>query len=506
MKFQLIAGTALALAAFVAPTAQAATDAPSGYTKCVQATGATCSFSGTRSVALGKSGSFVYGTFTNSVVCASGNFPTNSFTTSAWCSYAGTTTSSSSSSVAASSSSSSSSIAASSSSSSKSSSSSSVASSVSSSVASSAASSVANDGACVTTCTDYIRKNTETQPLTQTRIDNEAGSLKTAFTTYFNNSNAARTADKAALKAERASVSSYPSARGSDKAGPGTMPLSETASYYASSTALAIAREIVSFQVPSGAWGKNMLRTGVVRAKGQSYVGGNIDPAGSGSTDWMYVGTFDNGATTTELRYLAKVQTAQSTDRAAFQASIIKGLNALINAQYPNYGWPQNYPVSGSGYNDAITLNDDAMLNVMKVLREVGTSSNSDFAFVDSTLRNKAAAAAGNGVTWFLANQVSINGKKTIWGQQHDVFTLKPTPARAYEMAALASQESAKITSYLMALPNPDATMIAAVYAAAALFTAHYRSTGNAADALARTASSVYGLASPSFCKRFCVS
>ncbi|GAA5167033.1 pectate lyase [Viridibacterium curvum] len=324
----------------------------------------------------------------------------------------------------------------------------------------------------MTTCTDYIRKNTETSPLTQSRIDAEAGSLKTAFTTYLTTSNNARAADKASLKAERSGLSSVPSARGSDKTGPDTMPLSETASYYAGSSALAIAREIVSFQVPSGAWGKNMVRTGVVRAKGQSYIGSNIDPNGSGATDWNYVGTFDNAATTTEIRYLAKVQAAQSTDRSTFQASIIKGLNAILAAQYPNYGWPQNYPVSGMAYHDAITLNDDAMLNLIKLLREIGTSSNSDFAFVDTTLRNKCAAAAGNGITWLLTNQVRINGKLTIWGQQHDVFTLKPTPARAYEMAALSSSESGKIVKFLMSLPNPDAATRTAVYAAADFFKA----------------------------------
>ncbi|MFT3734718.1 MAG: DUF6055 domain-containing protein [Rhodocyclaceae bacterium] len=143
----------------------AATDYPSGYTKCVQNTGATCSFSGTRSVALGKSGSFVYGTFTNSVVCSSSNFPSNSFTTSAWCSYAGSTTSSSSSAPASSSSSSkaSSSVASSvaSSSSSKSSSSSSVSSSKSSSsVASSVASSATSSYAAVTS--QYVYRNITT--------------------------------------------------------------------------------------------------------------------------------------------------------------------------------------------------------------------------------------------------------------------------------------------------------------------------------------------------------
>ncbi|MFT3734925.1 MAG: pectate lyase [Rhodocyclaceae bacterium] len=483
MQARLFAGVALAFAAL---TTHAATDYPSGYTKCVQATGATCTMTGTRSTALGKSGEFVYATKTGSFACTTSAYPSSSFTTSAWCSYASTTTSSSSassvaSSVASSSSSSSkssSSVAPSSSSSSSKSSSSSVtpssSSSSSSSSQSSSSSSAAssNDGACVSTCTDYIRKNTETKPLTQSRIDSEAGSLKSAFTTYLSNSNSARSSDKATLKAERSGLSSVPSARGSDKTGPDTMPLSETASYYASSNALAIAREIVSFQVPSGLWGKNMVRTGTKRAKGQSYIGSNIDPSGSGSTDWNYVGTFDNAALTTEIRYLAKVQTAQSTDRSTFQASIIKGLNAILAAQYPSYGWPQNYPVSGSAYHDAVTLNDDVMLNIIKLLREIGTSSNSDFAFVDSTLRNKAASAAGNGITWLLSNQVRINGQLTIWGQQHDVFTLKPTPARAYEMAALSSAESGKIVKFLMTLPNPDATMRTAVYAAADFFKA----------------------------------
>ena len=111
--------------------AYAATDYPSGYTKCVQATGATCTMSGTRNVALGKSGSFVYAVKTGSFACTTSAFPSNSFTTSAWCSYGGTTTASSSSSTAASS------VASSKSSSSSSKASSSVASSVASSVSSS---------------------------------------------------------------------------------------------------------------------------------------------------------------------------------------------------------------------------------------------------------------------------------------------------------------------------------------------------------------------------------
>ncbi|MEC5386526.1 pectate lyase [Uliginosibacterium sp. H3] len=137
-----------AAAALSVAGAHAATDYPSGYTKCAQV-GSACTMSGTHTVALGKSGSFVYATLTGNFTCSTSLFPSNSFSESAWCSVGPTATSSSSSvaSSASSSKSSSSSSVASSSSSSKSSSSSSVASSVSSSAASSAGSSACVAGA-----------------------------------------------------------------------------------------------------------------------------------------------------------------------------------------------------------------------------------------------------------------------------------------------------------------------------------------------------------------------
>ncbi len=62
----LLIGSAL-LAATAA--ANAATDYPTGYTKCAKE-GETCSFSGTRSVAYGKSGTFVYATLTGPITCS----------------------------------------------------------------------------------------------------------------------------------------------------------------------------------------------------------------------------------------------------------------------------------------------------------------------------------------------------------------------------------------------------------------------------------------------------
>ncbi|MES1262964.1 MAG: hypothetical protein ABUL69_01330, partial [Peristeroidobacter soli] len=76
---------AAALLAF-AGGAQAATDYPSGYTKCAKE-GETCSFTGTRSVAYGKAGTFVYANITGPFTCAASRFPSISVDTPRYCSY-----------------------------------------------------------------------------------------------------------------------------------------------------------------------------------------------------------------------------------------------------------------------------------------------------------------------------------------------------------------------------------------------------------------------------------
>ena len=84
MKRKLLGIAALAA---LMSTAFAATDYPSGYTKCASE-GASCSMSGTRSVAFGKSGSFVYATLTGSFTCSASLFPSSSVTGTRYCSYA----------------------------------------------------------------------------------------------------------------------------------------------------------------------------------------------------------------------------------------------------------------------------------------------------------------------------------------------------------------------------------------------------------------------------------
>ena len=94
---------------------------------------------------------------------------------------------------------------------------------------------------------------------------------------------------------------------------------------------------------------------------------------------WNYIGTFDNDATITQLRFLAKVIAADPQRGGAFRSSFLRGLDYIFAAQYPNGGWPQVWPLEG-GYHDAITINDDAMLNILTLLSDVCGGTN-EFSF-----------------------------------------------------------------------------------------------------------------------------
>ncbi|ESQ78929.1 pectate lyase [Asticcacaulis sp. YBE204] len=310
--------------------------------------------------------------------------------------------------------------------------------------------------------------NEPAHPLTRERIAALPAGEQKPWLDYLAKSDAQGAADKAALIAERKGLTEIPA---DPKGGTApTMPLTRPADWYAGPEARAIADNIVSFQTPAGGWGKNQLRNTPPRLKGQTYVPGDVaafkvDPAvPPKEIRWSYVGTIDNGAATTELGFLARVATAlPGKDGDVYRTSFGKGLNWLLNAQYPNGGWPQIWPLQGE-YHDAITLNDDAMVHVLKVLAAIGRGEEA-FAFVSASDRARAAAAEQKGIAWLLAAQVTVNGRKTLWAQQHDVLTLAPATARAYEPSSLSGSESAGVLIYLMSLKNPSPQIIASVAA-----------------------------------------
>ena len=217
---------------------------------------------------------------------------------------------------------------------------------------------------------------------------------------------------------------------------------------------------ILSFQMPSGGWYKALPRN-IIRQNGYAY-----SPEGS------YEATIDNDATYEELKFLSH---AYSNAPAEYKPQIINalenGANFLIKSQYLNGGYPQMYPLRG-WYHDAVTLNDDAMLNVIKILGAIADGKEG-FAQISEPTRAKAKTAQQKALDSLISLQVSVNGKRTIWAQQYDPLTLDPCSARNFEMTALASSESANILLYLMQIKNPSNEVKDAIIAGVEYFDAN---------------------------------
>jgi PelA/Pel-15E family pectate lyase len=228
--------------------------------------------------------------------------------------------------------------------------------------------------------------------------------------------------------------------------------LSKTATEYGTETAKTVANNILEFQNLNGGWMKLENNVDMTKSIKQNTV--------------VLKSTIDNSATITELRYLAKVYSATGEEKYA--EGFIKGLNYLVNGQYENGGWAQYFP-EGVGYFKNITINDNAMANVLEVLMDVIYKKNSlDFvANKYPTEIAKVTESFNKGVIALLNLQVvDTNGVKTAWAAQYDKDTLKPATGRAYELPSIATAESVKVVDFLMKIPNPSVEIIDAVKSA----------------------------------------
>jgi len=227
--------------------------------------------------------------------------------------------------------------------------------------------------------------------------------------------------------------------------------------WYASAEALRISDNLVLYQRRSGGWPKNIDMAKPLSDSGRASLLSDQKKTDS---------TIDNGATYTQLSFLARVITAQHQER--HRESFMKGLDYLLKAQYPNGGWPQFYP-DLTGYYKHITYNDDAMIGVMKLLRDVADAK-PVYAFVDEARRARAASAVEKGIDCILKTQVVVNGKRTVWCAQHDEVTLAPAAARAFEVVSLSGGESVGIVRFLMSIKDPSPAVVESIESAIAWF------------------------------------
>ena len=232
--------------------------------------------------------------------------------------------------------------------------------------------------------------------------------------------------------------------------------LRQTASWYEGPEAAAIAANVLLYQHTSGGWPKN--------------VDMSIAPTPAQQAErWFNEPTIDNGATTTQLEFLARVNNAQPN--STWNAAIERGIDYLLAAQSNSGGWPQFFPLK-PGYYSHITYNDNAMVNVLTVLHDV-SHAKSPYQFIDDARQNRASTAVERGVACILRTQIIQDGQLTVWCAQHDEATLAPAWARNFEPPSLSGSESVGIVRFLMSHDRTSPEIIAAIEGAVSWLRAH---------------------------------
>lgn len=238
--------------------------------------------------------------------------------------------------------------------------------------------------------------------------------------------------------------------------------LEQANDWYSQDEAIRIADNVLVYQNENGGWPKNIDMAKPLTSKEAKHI---IKAQKEDGNEFGRT-TIDNGATHTQLRYLAKVYEQKKAKR--FKAAFLSGIEYLLEAQYKSGGWPQYYPIR-KGYYENITFNDGAMIGAMEMLRDI---TEGHFDFVDSEYQARVQKALDKGLDVILSTQIKVDGKLTAWCAQYDPVSLEPVAARSYELASISGSESVGIVRYLMALSNPNDEVKRAIQSAVQWFEA----------------------------------
>lgn len=251
--------------------------------------------------------------------------------------------------------------------------------------------------------------------------------------------------------------------------------------WYGTRQAEALADTVVAAQISCGGWFKNLPYHRMEpkhRRELAAYKSRGI-------------GIFDNNSTTVEMRFLARVYAHNPQPR--FAESFRRALEFVFDAQYDNGGWPMFWPlteeciriygvrdpVSGKKYVGHITFNDNAVVNLLYLLREIYQRQGDFAALTDLNDADRARKAFYDGIQCILDCQIrgtyeqyefartpdggiiwgdrrTGDGPLTVWCAQHDAETLEPAQARAYEYPSYSGGESADILRLLMSIRPED--------------------------------------------------
>lgn len=231
--------------------------------------------------------------------------------------------------------------------------------------------------------------------------------------------------------------------------------------WYGSEESIAVAANVLLYQRDSGGWPKNTAFHKPLTVVEKATINDN-----KGLNDAI----FDNSATTTEMKFLARMFNKTKNDD--YQKAFSRGLDFILDAQYDNGGWPMFYPLR-KGYYTHITYNDDAIVNILELLKDI-INKKPLYAFVATDdIVSEATTKFNKGINCILKTQIIVKGKPTVWCAQHDENTFLPAKARSYELPSFSGAESVGIVKLLMEIPDPSPQIIKSVQCAIEWFELH---------------------------------
>lgn len=220
--------------------------------------------------------------------------------------------------------------------------------------------------------------------------------------------------------------------------------------------ARAAALALVRGQLQSGGWDYLVEFDPAARPKWAYRADGATAPPEAGDSR-RNTSTYDDDNTQSALRFLlafvAAARAAPDPRDAVIAEALDHGLRRLMEAQYPNGGWPQRwdgrprrdaeFPVlaatipreypreqPATGYYDHYTLNDDTQRDVILTLLEAHRR----------TGRAEYREAARRGADFLMRAQ--LPQPQPGWAQQYNA-AMEPAWARAFEPPGITSRESA---------------------------------------------------------------
>ncbi len=224
---------------------------------------------------------------------------------------------------------------------------------------------------------------------------------------------------------------------------------------YAPAQVREIVRNILLFQRDNGGWPKDYDMTAILTEAQKAKVHATRRNADT---------SFDNGNLHSQVAYLA--QAFAQTGEPAWRDACARGLDFMLSAQYPNGGFPQQYP-RPKDYHAHITFNDGAMIGCLNVLQDAADGA-AQFTWLDDDRRERARKGVLRGVACILKCQIHVDRNLTGWCQQHDEQTYEAKPARTFELASLCPQDTTEIIRFLMRLKKPSTEVVSAMDAAVA--------------------------------------